>query len=63
MNEKLELLDEIDADIYNDDGFGWQFLIGVLLVGVIFLLLLFPKVYLQSKIYYKSREIAKLKRE
>jgi hypothetical protein len=39
---------------------GWRFLFMTLLVLAIAWLLLFPKIYLQSQVYYKSRDIAVL---
>ena len=39
---------------------GWRFLLMTLLILAIAWLLLFPKIYLQSQIYYKSRDIAVL---
>jgi hypothetical protein len=42
---------------------GWRYLVIFLLIVAIALMLLFPKIYLQSQIYYKSRDIAVMKRE
>lgn len=42
---------------------GMPFLVLFLLSVFISLLVIFPKIYLQSQIYYKSRDIAVLKRE
>lgn len=63
MREHYEILDDIHADITPRDSFGIRYLLGVLLIISIVFLVLFPKVYLQSQIYYKSRDIAVLKRE
>jgi cell division protein FtsL len=42
---------------------GLRFFIVFMLWVAIVLALLFPKIYLQSQIYYKSRDIATLKQE
>ena len=39
---------------------GWRFLLMTLLILAISWLMLFPKIYLQSQVYYKSRDIAVL---
>ncbi len=46
-----------------DDGLSFRFLLIVLASMAIGWLLLLPKIYLQSSIYYKSRDIAQLQRE
>jgi cell division protein FtsL len=63
MSEKLDILDEIDEIIAPTQKMGVTYLIGVLILVALFLAIAFPKIYLQNKIYYKSREISKLKRE
>lgn len=63
MSEKSEILDEVDALIEKPTVMGMPFL-SIFLGGVFLALLaLFPKIYLQSQIYYKSRDIAVLKHE
>ncbi len=63
MSEKLEILDEVEEILYPSQKMGLSYLIGVLILVTLFLATIFPKIYLQNKIYYKSREISKLKRE
>ncbi|MEA3372733.1 MAG: hypothetical protein U9Q62_03475 [Campylobacterota bacterium] len=63
MSEKHEILDAVDTIIAPSAKMGWRFLVLFLLVVAIALTVLFPKIYLQSQIYYKSRDIAVLKRE
>ena len=63
MSDKHEILDEIDTIISPPSSLDARFLIVFLLIMSITLLILFPKIYLQSQIYYKSRDIAVLKRE
>ncbi len=63
MNDKDFILDEVEEVIEVKNQMGVRFLIGLLLVLFIAWLLLFPKIYLQNQIYYKSRDIALLQRE
>lgn len=61
--EKSQLLDEISPMFTKVDDFDIKYLITTFLLITFILLILFPKVYFQNKIYYKSRDIAVLKRE
>ncbi len=63
MNDKDDILDEVEEVILIKNTMGFGFLIMVLLMVSIGWLILFPKIYLQNQIYYKSRDIAVLKRE
>jgi cell division protein FtsB len=60
MNEKDLILKEVKELQGEENRMGWRFLLMTLLVLAIAWLLLFPKIYLQSQIYYKSRDIAVL---
>ena len=60
MNEKELILNEVKQLQGEEKKLGWRFLLMTLLVLAIAWLLLFPKIYLQSQIYYKSRDIAVL---
>ncbi len=63
MNEKDQILNEVrkhHARQNAENKMGWRFLLMTLLVLAIGWLLLFPKIYLQSQVYYKSRDIAVL---
>jgi len=60
MNEKEVMLNEVKELQSEEKRMGWRFLLMTLLVLAIAWLLLFPKIYLQSQIYYKSRDIAVL---
>ncbi len=60
MNEKDLILEEVKTLQSEENRMGWRFLFMTLLVLAIAWLLLFPKIYLQSQIYYKSRDIAVL---
>ena len=63
MSEKHQILEEVNAVIAPEVHLGGRFLLTFLLIMAIALMVLFPKIYLQSQIYYKSRDIAVLKRE
>ncbi len=64
MSAKLELLDKIIVDLPQDaNRLNFNFFILTIGTISIILLFLFPKIYIQQQIYFKSREIAKLKRE
>lgn len=63
MSEKAQILEAVKEVIAPEPKMGIGFLAGVLLSLAIALLLLFPKVFLQNQIYYKSRDIAQLEHE
>ena len=63
MSDKHDILDAVDTIIAPTADMGWRFLVVFLLIVAMALMVLFPKIYLQSQIYYKSRDIAVLKRE
>jgi cell division protein FtsB len=63
MNDKDHILVEVDSLIAPQKRLGVRYLIKVLLAFSIVWLLLFPKIFLQSQIYYKSRDIAVQSRE
>jgi cell division protein FtsL len=63
LNDKNELLDELETILAPKKklGFGYySFVIGTLIFALMFA---FPKIYIQQQIYFKSREIYKLKIE
>lgn len=63
MSEKVDLLDEVELVLSPKKNLDGTYLLYVLL-GLIFIaLFLFPKIYVQQQIYFKSRDIAKLKGE
>jgi len=63
LNDKHAILDEIDEVLGEPKELSVQYLFTVLLIIIIVLLLAFPKIFLQSSIYYKSRSISALERE
>jgi cell division protein FtsL len=63
MSGKNELLDELETVFVSQKklGFGYYSLVmGTLIFALMFA---FPKIYIQQQIYFKSREIYKLKIE
>jgi len=63
MNEKLELLEELDNVLNVQKRLDLKYLVFTLLLISFFLLAIFPKIYIQQQIFYKSRDISKLKGE
>lgn len=63
MSDTLDILEEVDEIIAPTQKMGVTYFVGVLILVTLFLAAVFPKIYLQNQIYYKSREISKLKRE
>ncbi|WP_345971084.1 MULTISPECIES: hypothetical protein [Sulfurimonas] len=63
MDDKANLLEETGSAIVTRKGIGLRFLLSMLMVFGIVWMLLFPKIYLQNSIYYKSRDIATMQRE
>lgn len=63
MSDKHDILDETQSIIAPDDSMGPLFLRNVFL-GIFFILLVvFPKIFINTQIYFKSREISTLNRE
>ena len=63
MSEKLELLDEIDLVLNPTKKVDGARLIYTVLSIMFVAAIIFPKVYIQQQIYFKSRDISKLKGE
>ncbi len=63
MSDKKLLLDEIDEVISPNKKLGVSFYIYTIIFMILILLFAFPKIFIQQQIYYKSRDIAKLKGE
>jgi len=63
VSDKNAILEAVEPVIVPSQKMGVRYLIGVLLIVSMLLLVTFPKIYLQNQIYYKSRDIAVLKRE
>ena len=63
MSDKTELLNELDLVLNPKKDVDVNHLLYVLL-GIVFVcIVLFPKIYIQQQIYFKSRDISKLKSE
>jgi len=63
MSDKTELLEEIDVILLPKHKLDLNYFIYILLTLTFIAVFAFPKVYISQQIYYKSRDIAKLKRE
>jgi hypothetical protein len=63
MNEKNQLLEEVQTVLNPPKGVDFRYLIYVLLSLSFICLSIFPKIYIQQQIYFKSRDIAKLQAE
>ena len=63
MSDKHELLDEVDALITRKRALDFNYFLYIMLTLLFIAMFAFPKIYITEQIYYKSREIAKLKIE
>ena len=63
MSDKDSLLAEVKEVIEKKKGLDVTYLLYVVGSILFVCLLLFPKIYIQQQIYFKSRDIAKLKSE
>jgi len=63
LSDKHDILSEIDTVIGAKNELSANYLLAVLMIASLLLLLAFPKIFLQSSIYYKSRDISALQRE
>ncbi len=63
MSEKSELLEEVSVVINPSKALNFTFFLYVLLIFILVSIFAFPKIYIQQQIYFKSRDIAKLKGE
>ena len=63
MNSKDLLLDEVGKVLAPLKKLDIHYLLYTLIILVFVLAILFPKIYITQQIYFKSREISKLKAE
>ena len=63
MPDRNELLGEIDEFFNEKKRLDFRYLVFILLIISFTALALFPKIYIQQRIYFKSRDISKLKGE
>jgi cell division protein FtsL len=63
MSEKHDILEETQPIIVPDESMGPLFLRNVFIGVFLILMIVFPKIFIQTQIYFKSREISTLNRE
>lgn len=63
MSDRAQLLDEVEELLNEQKRLDFRYLVFVLLIMSFISLALFPKIYIQQRIYFKSRDISKLKGE
>jgi len=63
MSDKAELLEEYDSYINARKKLDFNYFLYIFLTLTFIAMFAFPKVYITQQIYYKSRDISKLKRE
>lgn len=63
MNETLDILEETQHIISPDDSMGPVFLRNVFVGIFLVLVVVFPKIFINTQIYFKSREISTLTHE
>ena len=63
MSDKVELLEEIGLVLDPKKVLNFVFFLYVILILMLVAIFAFPKIYIQQQIYFKSREISKLKSE
>ena len=63
MSEKSDLLDEISSVIAPQKRLDTMYFLYIVLIMLLVAMFVFPKVYIQQQIYFKSRDISKLKSE
>ena len=63
MKDKTELLGEYDSLLAEKKKLNVKYFLTVVLTLTFIAMFAFPKIYITQQIYFKSRDIAKLKRE
>jgi hypothetical protein len=63
MSEKNDILEETQSIISPDESMGPRFLRNVFVGIFLVLVIVFPKIFINTQIYFKSREIATLSNE
>jgi hypothetical protein len=63
MSEKNDILEETQSIITPDESMGPRFLRNVFVGIFLVLVIVFPKIFINTQIYFKSREIATLSNE
>jgi len=63
VSEKAELLEEYDSLLKVKKQLNFNYFLYIFLTLTFIAMFAFPKVYITQQIYFKSRDISKLKRE
>ncbi len=63
MSEQLDLLGEIDSVLNPKKSLNFNYFLYVFFVLSFICMFMFPKIYIQQQIYFKSRDISKLQGE
>jgi len=63
VSAKHELLDEIESVVSRKKRLDFNYFLSMVLILLFVGMFAFPKIYITQQIYYKSRDIAKLKIE
>jgi len=63
MTGKNELLSEVEEVLSPEKKLDGVYFIYILLLMILLAMFAFPKIYIQQQIYFKSRDISKLKAE
>lgn len=63
MSAELDLLDEIDLVLNPKKSLNFNYFLYIVFVLSLICMFMFPKIYIQQQIYFKSRDISKLKGE
>jgi len=63
MSEKSDLLEEVSVVISPQKRLDITYFLFIILMMILVAMFAFPKIYIQQQIYFKSRDISKLKSE
>ncbi len=63
MSVKSDLLDEISVVVSPQKRLDFTYFLFIVLMMLLVAMFAFPKIYIQQQIYFKSRDISKLKSE
>ncbi len=63
MSEKIDLLDEVDLVLNPKKDLDLNYFLYIFFVLSFLCMFMFPKIYIQQQIYFKSRDISKLQGE
>ena len=63
MSDKTELLEEVSVVLSPEKKLDATYFLYIMLLLTLVCIFVFPKIYIQQQIYFKSRDISKLKSE